>query len=267
MTRSVSFWRHVSLESDVPADLSQELWDLFSPYYTHVTRELFQADLRDKTGVCLALGPRDEAVGFMTYRRLTAPKRLLEGNAEVLFCGNTVLHKDYWGAGIGLGSVLAQEQRARWLGEHHDYYLYSIMQGWRTYRFFFSHLPISYPGPAHVEDELHGSLMGDPAIDRLRSLRIWASRELFGSEYCEQSARVVYEDAHERVDPTVAGVTQEVLDRDEFARAFVRLNPNHAAGEEIPAIALIDRATSDLLLQAASWLSLGDHQQPVSSAA
>lgn len=210
--------------------LTDDAFALFQDAYTGADRARFERDLNDKQTIILL---RDRATGqlrgFSTVRieRVQAPRR-----ATVVFSGDTVIHRDYWGQKqlqVAFARLLlAQKLRA----PHRPLYWFLISKGYRTYMLLANAFPRAVPR----HDRPH-----DPV---LRASLDALARERFGAQYDPATSIVRLAGQHEHVREGLAPILARHLANPHVC-FFVARNPNHASGDELACLAdvrLVDMA-------------------------
>lgn len=196
---------------------------LFRATYEGTSRERFEHDLAEKQHVILLHDRESGALkGFSTVlvRAVDSPR----GPATVVFSGDTVIDRAYWGqkqlqlAFARLLAKLKLEAPARPL------YWFLISKGYRTYLLLANAFPCAVPRDGSADD---------PA---LRAMLDTLAAERFGAQYDAEAGVVRYDTPHERVRDGIAPVTETAL-RNRHVRFFVERNPEHAAGVELACLA------------------------------
>lgn len=196
---------------------------LFRATYDGTSRERFEHDLAEKQHVILLHDRETGALkGFSTVlvRALDSPR----GAATVVFSGDTVIDREYWGqkqlqlAFARLLATLKLRSPARPL------YWFLISKGYRTYLLLANAFPCAVPR-AGTDD--------DPA---LRAMLDRLAHERFGTQYDGVRGVVRYDTPHERVRDGIAPLTADAL-RNRHVRFFVERNPDHGSGDELACLA------------------------------
>jgi len=196
---------------------------LFRSSYEGTSRQRFDDDLDEKQHVILLHDRETGALkGFSTVlvRAIESPR----GPATVVFSGDTVIDREYWGQ-KQLQLAFAQLLAALKLrAPTRPLYWFLISKGYRTYLLLANAFPCAVPR-AGVDD--------DPALratlDRLAS-------ERFGAQYDAVGGVVRYDTPHERVRDGIAPVAAAAL-ANRHVRFFVERNPDHEAGVELACLA------------------------------
>lgn len=209
--------------SDLDAATRDEAFVLFRGSYDGTSRERFEHDLAEKQHIILLYDRESGALkGFSTVlvRALASPR----GPATVVFSGDTVIDREYWGqkqlhlAFARLLATLKLRAPARPL------YWFLISKGYRTYLLLANAFPNAVPRQGTNDD---------PA---LRAMLDTLATERFGAQYDRARGVVRYETPHERVRDGIAPVTAAAL-RNRHVRFFVERNPEHVSGVELACLA------------------------------
>lgn len=208
---------------DLDAATRDEAFLLFRSSYDGTSRERFEHDLAEKQHVIVLRDRESGALkGFSTVlvRAIASPR----GPATVVFSGDTVIDREYWGqkalqlAFARLLATLKLREPTRPL------YWFLISKGYRTYLLLANAFPHAVPREG-AED--------DPA---LRAMLDTLATERFGAQYDRARGVVRYDTPHERVRDGIAPVTAEAL-RNRHVRFFVDRNPEHVSGAELACLA------------------------------
>ena len=191
--------------------------------YDGTSRERFEHDLAEKQHIIL-LNDRESGAlkGFSTVlvRAIDSPR----GEATVVFSGDTVIDRAYWGqkqlqlAFARLLTTLKLRAPGRPL------YWFLISKGYRTYLMFANAFPCAVPRERGDDDS------------ELRAMLDALATERFAGEYDPVHGVVRYATPHERVREGIAPVTDAAL-TNQHVRFFVERNPDHAAGVELACLA------------------------------
>lgn len=202
---------------EIGAAESAAMYGLYARYYDAVSLPLFRSDLADKDFV-IELRDGRELKGFST---LAVMHDADAGSAaQVLFSGDTIIERDYWGEQALArsfcrlaGALKAQRPSA-------PLYWFLISKGYRTYRFlavfareYFPHPDRATPAPVQA------------VIDRLAAAR-------FGAAYSPQLGLVRFARSRGHLKPCWAAIGESARDRAEV-RYFLERNPRYAEGEEL----------------------------------
>ena len=141
---------------EIDSEKRMEMFLLMDYHYSNTIHDAFIHDLSSKTDVImLSDGRSGELVGFSTQKIF--PYKIGEKEIMVLFSGDTIIRKDYWGSlqlSISFGKLMADS-----ILKHPDkeFYWMLISKGVRTFKFlpvyFIEYFPrqgIVTPGPVKL---------------------------------------------------------------------------------------------------------------------
>ena len=196
---------------------------LFRVAYEGTSRERFERDLAEKQHVILLHDRESGALkGFSTVLVRQVWSR--RGRATVVFSGDTVIDRAYWGqkqlqlAFARLLALLKLRDPSRPL------YWFLISKGYKTYLLLAHAFPRAVPRMGTAEDPTLRAVLDELATER------------FGEQYDRAAGLVRYETPHERVRDGVAPVTEAALANPHVC-FFVARNPEHASGVELACLA------------------------------
>jgi hypothetical protein len=208
-----------------------EMYALLQMYFAGTERVRFEADLAEKETVILLRDCHSGRIqGFSTLMRMTAAH---DGEQiAAFFSGDTIIDRSYWGetilsriwAQVVFGEVdaIARERPAT------RAYWFLICSGYKTWRF----LPLFFRRFYPNADE-----PTPPGCQRL--LDTLGTRK-FGDQYIAGSGIVRFHAAMP-LRRGVADLTDERLRNPQVA-FFARVNPGHAAGDELACLAELSRS-------------------------
>jgi hypothetical protein len=205
------------------AQTQQTAFALFQRTYQGADRCRFEHDLGEKQLVIL-LRDRDtgELKGFSTV--LLQSVRTSAGSSTVVFSGDTVIEREYW------GQKQLQKQFA-WLlfrlklsRPRRPLYWFLISKGYRTYLLLANAFPRAVPRCDRADD---------PALRRVLDT---LATERFGAQYEPRTGVIRFETPHEFVRDGVAPLDPRLL-ANSHVRFFLERNPGHAQGDELACLA------------------------------
>ena len=196
---------------------------LFRGSYEGADRARFEADLGEKQLVIL-LRCRDTGAlkGFSTV--LLRDVRVAGRAATVVFSGDTVIDREYWGQKLLQKEFARLLLRLRVRDVRRPLYWFLISKGYRTYLLLANAFPRAVPRHDRAE------------VPELRRVLDALAAERFGAEYDAAAGLVRYATPHERVRGGVAPVDARLLENP-HVRFFVARNPGHAEGDELACLA------------------------------
>jgi hypothetical protein len=195
------------------------MFDLYAGHYKSVSRKLFLRDLANKDWVVLMRDGEGEIQGFSTLSLREFDAEEADGRIRVLFSGDTVIDRAYWGTQALAFEWLrfAGKIKAR---EPTPLYWLLISKGHRTYRYL-SAFSLDY-WPRH-----------DRAIPvSVQQMKDRLAFAYFGHHYDSQRGIVVFKESRGELAPDLARIPPEDLLRPEVV-FFLRSNPGYRRGEEL----------------------------------
>lgn len=211
--------------SSIDAPTRDAAFALFRTAYENTSRERFDCDLAEKQHVILLFDRESGALkGFSTVlvREVESPR----GTATVVFSGDTVIDREYWGQKqlqLAFARLLA---RLKLRDLSRPLYWFLVSKGYRTYLLLANAFPRAVPRAGAEEEPALRAMLDDFATER------------FGDQYDRVTGVVRYSTPHERVRDGVAPVTREAL-VSSHVRFFVERNPEHASGTELACLASV----------------------------
>ena len=209
----------------------RQMFALLRKHFACTSRERFEADLREKETVILLRDAGSGRIqGFSTLMRMTA--ELDRRDVVAFFSGDTIIDREYWGETTlsrAWGQVVFGEaDRIAAERPGTSVYWFLICSGYKTWRF----LPVFFR-------QFYPNADGPTPLGVRRLLDTLATRK-FGDQYVPAEGVVRFREATP-LRPGVADVTDGRL-RDSQVAFFARVNPGHAAGDELACLAEISRS-------------------------
>jgi hypothetical protein len=201
------------------------MFALFERYYVDVSRSTFDADLARKTHVILLFDSGDGTLqGFSNvevYRHAHGDRRV-----QVVFSGDTVIDRAYWGQGVAQRAYAALFVALRLRRPFEPLYYFLLSKGYKTYllltRSYSEHWPRhDRPTPPDVQ----------ALLDAL-------AREKFGALYDPTSGLLRMGKPDGRLREDVAPITPRLLEDPEI-RFFAERNPGHTQADELCCLAAV----------------------------
>lgn len=198
---------------------------LLAAHFDGVTEAAFDADLAEKESVLLLRDAEGALRGFSTLLRWTTT---LDDGAPVVvyFSGDTLVDRAAWGTSA-LPRLWSRHVFARAAADAPTpAYWFLIASGYKTYRFLPTFFRRFHPTPTAPTP---------PAVQRLLDR---VARERYGDRYADGVVRLAH------ATPLRAGVADIDARRraDPFVAFFERVNPGHAAGDELACLTRLDPA-------------------------
>jgi hypothetical protein len=217
----------------VDAPTRAEAFGLFQQSYEGADRDRFERDFGEKQLVILLHDRRSGALkGFSTIH--VRPVRAGNDQATVVFSGDTVIDRAYWGQKqlqLAFVRVLVTQKLRE---PRRAVYWFLVSKGWRTYLLLANAFPHAVPR------------FDRPKNAGLRAILDRVAIERFGDQYDRRTGIVRYATAHEKVRTGLAPVTPS-LHANPHVRFFAAQNPGHESGDELACLAevrLMDLARS-----------------------
>ena len=204
----------------VPAHTKHEMFEVFEKYYDFTTFGQFIDDLRNKTHVIL-LHDNNSLVGFSTVFW-----QVQETGETILFSGDTILEKAYWGTKLLQRAFYKLMFSALKGSRGHPVYWMLMSKGYKTYLLMRRNFAVSFPN------------YKNPIPAKFEELRDRFYENRFASNYFKEKGLVQYKSS---LGQLKKGIAEPMLDdlTDMEIRFFVQANPYAAKGDELACIAQI----------------------------
>jgi hypothetical protein len=207
---------------------------LFARAYEGAEWARFLSDLEEKQHVILMRdGETGELKGFSTVS--VRSERTDRGRAIVVFSGDTVIDRDYWGQKVLHRQLSLLFMKLQLQNPLRPVYWFVVSKGYKTYLGLINNFPISIPRHERPDDPRLRRL-----LDRLAMAR-------FGATY-DVSAGIAVNVAHERVRAGLAPI-DDAAKTNPRVRYFIERNPGHARGDELACLGLVRKRD-------AAWIAL-----------
>ncbi len=217
--------RRVRVDRLTPGMIDR-MWELYAGHYDHVTREVFDRDLAEKTLVFLGTDAASGSiVGFSTAR--IYQHRYRGRWVGVYFSGDTIILPQYWGQRALHNCVFATLVRWKLRRPFTPLYWYLICSGYRTYLTLVRNFPEHWPHHARPTPGWERGL-----IDSICS-------ERYGAAWRADRGVISFGEVQPVLKQSVAPFTGRVLSLAEV-RFFVEANPGYAKGDELAMIARVN---------------------------
>ncbi len=213
----------VSKINELNTVTKEEMWKIFSRFYSEVEYEKFFQDLFAKNYAIICRDKKTQEVkGFSTihlYRTTIDGKEI-----KVLFSGDTILSPDYWGY-KGLQLAFAKFSLTEWFREPlTPFYWFLISKGYKTYLLMTKNFVNYWPR--------HGKTT--PDLERKAIEKLALSR--FSDSWVPETGCLVFKTPQGRLKNGVVPISSEDL-KDPDIQFFVKKNPGHALGNELCCLA------------------------------
>jgi hypothetical protein len=222
---------------DLTADQIAVMFDLLGTFFAGVTRTTFDQDLAEKSHVILLEDQEGHLRGFSTL--LVYQTDVPDTNATVVYSGDTIVHRDWWGS-PALAVSWLRAVRALTPSSTPVYWLL-LTSGFRTYRFLsvfwrdfyprYDATPVTRGGrlepdtTAQIDVASGFSRTNGPAL--VEAL----ARERFGDRY-DASRGIVRFDRPQVLVPELLDVASGRTS-DPHVAFFLERNPGFTRGDEL----------------------------------
>lgn len=207
----------------------EQMYTLMQQSYCHVDRLAFDRDLAGKTWVILLEAEENGALrGFSTQQCYDAMQE--DQPCRIVFSGDTIIAPSHWGslklplAFGGLMLSLVDQNPSSPL------YWFLITKGHRTYRY----LPVFFKS-FHP----HHRIPTPPGLQRFMHELAQAR---FGEAYDPDRGIVVARESSQCLQPHLAHIEPQRIQRDPHTRYFLERNPHYAQGNELVCLAEFSRS-------------------------
>jgi hypothetical protein len=196
----------------------EEMWLLFSRFYTGTSRSRFRTDLAGKD---TALILRDEHQCLQGFSTLALSATQFEGaRIRVLFSGDTIVERAHWGSQALAFSWLRHAGALKRMQPEVPLYWFLIVKGQRTYRYL----------PTFAR-QFVPDWRAEPA-PRMRRLLDALAEERFGAAWDPLSGVIRFREPHGHLAPECARISEREAEREDV-RFFLNRNPGYARGDEL----------------------------------
>ncbi len=202
----------------------KQMFNLMKKHYDNVDWHVFVEDLYEKDWVIL-LNNNFALKGFST--QMLIEYRLNGEKVNVVFSGDTIIDKDYWGSialPVTFGKMML-EIKTQSAGKKLFWFL--ISKGFRTYRFLPVFFKTYYPGTDSNTDNFALQLLHKIAAER------------YGDKYNPRSSVISVDRFSQKVKPGLCDIT-ETNRKNKHIAFFEQTNPGYILGEELACIARFD---------------------------
>ena len=210
---------------------AEQMYGLLATYFENTSYRQFEQDLVEKEDIILLRSPEGaRVVGFSTLMKIEAT--VWDRPVVGFFSGDTIIAREHWGSSV-LGrswvtTVFSAADRIHRRSRETLVYWFLICSGYKTWRYL----------PVFFREYLPHPECGASVFDR-EVLQVLAAKK-FGGEYDPETGVVRFVHANP-LRQGIAEVTSQRL-KDPMVEFFVRMNPGHAAGDELACLASISRS-------------------------
>ena len=208
---------------EISSDMVDAMHLLLADHFHGVSRKQFERDLSEKSHVVL-IHKSDKLVGFSTL--LAYETHFDNEPCSVIYSGDTIVSPEAWGSTALFRAWIAAVKELRHEFPRGNLYWLLLTSGFRTYRL----LPVFWR-----EFFPRFELPTPPSTDRLLH---HLARERFNKAY-DEAAGIVRFAEPQRLREDLCEVPKGRT-RDDHIAFFLSKNPNHARGDELVCITLLD---------------------------
>lgn len=198
----------------------ERMFALMDEYYENIDPVTFKADLQDKDMVLLLKDQTGVIQGFTTLK--TYELQVEEKVVRLIFSGDTIIHKDYWGD-VELHRAWIRTVYQQVDDVHPYTYWLLISKGYKTYRFLPVYFQNFYPHYDHSTPEFEKRIMD--AFGKLK----------YDGYYHPERGVIALDGLKDFLKPGVADVSEKRL-KDPHIQFFIHTNPGYLHGDELVCI-------------------------------
>ncbi len=204
------------------------MFELMNKYYDNVKRESFEKDLNEKDSIIILRDFDSQDIkGFSTLEVLEGV--ISDQRIRVLFSGDTIIEKDYWGS-LELPKMwLKYAFRRKEEKPETPFYWFLMSKGYKTYKF----LPVFFK-------DFYPKVDGSQDSNFKAILDVFASSK-FPKNYQSDKGLILFNGAKDKLKKGVAEIDEKRI-RDPHIAYCVQRNPYWKRGDELACITCIDRA-------------------------
>lgn len=202
-----------------------QMWNLYKQYYSHSTKDKFNADLKEKSHCYIGYDEDIEVKGFSLFKFYDTDYK--GEKVSILYTGDTMFHPDYWGAKSLHIAFITFCVKQMILHPRKKIYWHLISSGCRTYMSMARSTAKYYPNYKEETPSWEKGL-----IDHITSFQ-------FKNEYNKDTGLIEFDCENEGVFKSdIAPIDDKALRIDEI-RFFAQKNPRYMEGVELSCIAKI----------------------------
>jgi hypothetical protein len=208
------------------AETRTAMWRLYDRSYTGVRRGRFDMDLSAKEQVILLRDAGDRSLqGFSTVQRYQ--RRIQGRHARIVYSGDTVLSRGYWGQRALQRCFSALLIREKLKAPHSRVYWFLISKGYKTYLLLARNFPDFWPRAGVATPPFEAALIDGLAQEKFGNVWDRSRGVLAGGEDAPRlRAEVAPLDPAGETDPDI--------------RFFAARNPGHARGDELACLGQVN---------------------------
>ena len=209
--------------SELSEPTVDEMWKIFHRYYEAEDKDAFVASLREKDVAFLVEDRRTRRlVGF------TSALVLSFAGYRVVHSGDTIIERDYWGAGKHLGYQMVKLLTRLSLSRPRTpLYWFLISKGYKTYLLMARNMNEFYPTWRTPTPPWAGRIIEEVA------------RHRYGTAFRPETGVLTFPYRRKPLLPWVAPITDEDRENPDIAY-FLRANPRWSDGDELVCLGVVN---------------------------
>lgn len=204
----------------------EEMWQLYSAYYSSATRQTFMDDFEQKDHVIILRDSSDGSLqGFSTlqcFGKDVGGKRLY-----VIYSGDTLITKEYWGQNTLQKAFFRYIIRCKLKHPFSKVYWYLISKGYKTYLLLSRNYPVYWPR------------YDKPTPAWEKAILDTLGKDKFGDEYFPEKGIIHHDNCPGKLRAHVAPIGEELRRAYPDIDYFAKKNPLHAQGDELCCLGLV----------------------------
>lgn len=222
--KEAPYGRYLNIEQINDSQL-KSMYSIYEQYYYNTQFSIFKDDFNKKSGAILIFHPKtQQIVGFST---ITVQHFYLKGkDYTVLFSGDTVIEKEFWGTRALQSTMLKLILKLRVQYPFNELYWLLISKGYKTYLLLANNYYTYYP---NLEGE----------NQHLASIVQHYCQTFFPEYYDLNTGLLNFGDDYQPLKGDVAPITDEMRAKNPKIKFFEQQNPTWPAGTELPCIGRI----------------------------
>lgn len=220
-TKENSYGQYVEREK-IDNNQLKDMYFIYEQYYENTQFEIFLNDFKKKSGAILIFNTKThEIVGFST---VAVQHFYLNGkHYTVLFSGDTVVLKEFWGTRTLQTTMLKLIVKLRIRYPFNEFYWLLISKGYKTYLLLANNYYVYYP-----------NLQGEN--EHLSTVIEHYCENFFGEYYDKEVGLLNFGHDYQPLKNEVAPITEEMRTANPKINFFEMKNPTWTVGTELPCI-------------------------------
>ncbi|ENX41485.1 MULTISPECIES: hypothetical protein [unclassified Acinetobacter] len=209
-------------KEQIDIDRLKVMYSIYEQYYENTKFSIFVDDFKKKSGAILIFNSEtDEIVGFST---VVVQHFYLNGkDYTVLFSGDTVILRAYWGTRTLQSTMLKLMIKLRVKYPFNELYWLLISKGYKTYLLLANNYYVYYP---NIKDE----------NQHLSTVVEHYCENFFGEYYDKEAGLLNFGNDYQPLKGEVAPITEEMRAKNPNIHFFEQMNPTWTVGTELPCI-------------------------------